>query len=142
MKSLVDAHNELLAYTLEQAKYDPSFRHQLVVDAWAAQHSNEKSKNIGIVFALIGLYLHIEKGFNGKMVQEAHIYLARKRKQWPHFKFPKNRGDMTAFDVVKASPGKERDEMIEKWCMSVWESWKENHKQIEDLIRKEMDLLD
>lgn len=135
---LEEAHNELLVYTLEHASHDPSFIHQIAVDTWAAQHANKNSKQIGIAFALIGLYLHIEKGFSGKQVQEAHMYLAKKRKNWPEFNPPNKRGDITVIDVMSTSPGKNRDEMIKKWSISVWGAWKESHKKIENLIQKEM----
>ncbi len=56
-----DAYNEMQAYTL--AHGDPAFIHQHVVDAWSAQHANEHSKPIGVTFALVGLFLHVEKGW-------------------------------------------------------------------------------
>ena len=52
------AYDELASYTL--AHGDPAFIHQHVVDAFAAQHATDDSKPIGVAFALIGLYLHVE----------------------------------------------------------------------------------
>jgi len=52
MKTDHDLYNELAFYTL--AHPDPAFIHQNVVDAFAAQHADESSKPIYIVFALIG----------------------------------------------------------------------------------------
>jgi hypothetical protein len=67
------ACNELQGYTLMLR--DEAFIHQNVVDAWMAQHANETTKPIGLTFALIGLYLHIERGFSGRQVQRAHMTL-------------------------------------------------------------------
>ena len=70
MSSDQDVYNELSYYTL--AHPDPAFLHQNIVDAYAAQHADESTKPIVIVFGLIGLYLHIERNFTGKQVQRAH----------------------------------------------------------------------
>ncbi len=81
---------ELSYYTL--AHSDPSFIHQHVVDAFAAQHADETTSPIAIVFALVGLYLHVEKGFNGKQVQRCHAQLARRRNEWMRLTPPAARG--------------------------------------------------
>ena len=66
----------------------------IIVDAYAAQHADEKSKPITVAFALIGLYLQIEKHYSGKEVQRAHMRLAKKKRQWPVFDFPAHRGNI------------------------------------------------
>ena len=38
------------------------------------------SKPMGIVFALVGLYLHVEKHFSGGQVQKVHAQLARRKR--------------------------------------------------------------
>jgi len=73
-----ELYNELACHTL--AHGDPSFIHQYIVDAYAAQHADEKTKPIGLAFALVGLYLHIERHYSGKEVQRAHMKLAKKKK--------------------------------------------------------------
>jgi len=60
-----NACDELMAWTLSLREV--GFIHQEVVDARAAQHETEVSTPISIVFALIGLYLHLEKGFSGQI---------------------------------------------------------------------------
>ena len=52
-----DAYHELCYYTL--AHRDPSFIHQHVVDAFAAQHADEKTKPIKLTFALVGALLGV-----------------------------------------------------------------------------------
>jgi hypothetical protein len=124
--------DELSAYTLTHG--DPSFIHQHVVDAFAAQHATPQSKPIGVAFGLIGLYLHLERGYTGRDVQRAHMRLARKRRQWPVFDPPAERGVLTAVDVMESPPGPERDRAIEAWCASVWEAWRDSHDRVAALL--------
>jgi hypothetical protein len=132
---------ELIAWTL--GLRDAGFIHQHVVDAWAAQHATEKSTPISVAFALIGLYLHLEQGFTGREVQRAHMRLAQPygrgpgRKEWPRFKFPKERGRITAIDVVSA-PEKERPRTIDRWCQSVFEAWKDSHAAVIECVNRDM----
>ncbi len=133
-----DSYNELALYTLEHAKTDPSFIHQYVVDAFAAQNADKNTKPITIAFALIGLYLHLEKNYSGREVQLAHIALAKRRKDWPTFLFPENRGDMTVVDVLKFPPGRARDIAIKQWSESVWRAWHTSHAEVTKLVEKEL----
>lgn len=126
-------YNELACYTL--AHPDPAFIHQLVVDAFAAQNADETTKPIAIVFALIGLYLHIEKGFTGKQVQRAHMQLAKWPNTWVKPPLPENRGDVRIQDVLAEEPGPARDAMIERWCASIWEAWQPSRAPIVELAR-------
>lgn len=116
-----DHYNQLAFYTL--AHPEPSFIHQLVVDAFTAQTANETTKPIAVVFAVIGLYLHIEKGYTGKQVQRAHMHLANKSKTWPHLPLPTAHASICINDVLACEPGPARDAMIERWCAAVWQTW-------------------
>ncbi len=127
---------ELSCYT--QTHPDPSFIHQYAVDAFAAQRADKNTKPIALAFALIGLYLHIEKNFTGKEVQMAHVKLAKHQKQWPKFDLPEHRGDIRISDVITAPDGPERDETIRKWSASVWEAYKDIHKEVADLVENEL----
>ncbi len=134
MSSEREAYDELYCYTIDQG--DASFILQHVVDAFGAQRANEQSKPIGVTFALVGLYLHVEKQFTGRQVQLAHMQLARKKQQWPAFVLPVNRGSMTAFDVMAAPAGPQRDAAIHAWCASVWEAFAQNRQAAVDLLRQ------
>ncbi len=130
--------DQLAFYTLEHGRTDPSFIHQTAVDAYAAQHPAESQKPIKTAFALIGLFLHLERGYSGREVQLAHMQLARKRKQWPAFEPPARLGDITVADVLRAKPGAERDRMIERWCAAVWEAWRDSHRAVEEIVRGDL----
>jgi hypothetical protein len=136
MPSDQELYNELAFYTL--AHGDPAFIHQNVVDAFAAQHAEESTKPITIVFALIGLYLHVEKGFTGKQVQRAHMQLAKYRRQWFMPALPLDRGAIRIQDVLAVAPGPARDAMIRKWCESAWQPWSASRQQIVDLAKGEL----
>lgn len=127
-----DAYDELCYYTLAHGK--PEFIHQYIVDAFAAQTADEQTKPIKLTFALIGLYLHVEKQVSGREVQLVHMRLARKKRSWPSFALPHDRGAMTAADVLAAPPGPERDRAIDRWCASVWNAFRGNRETVAALL--------
>ena len=132
-----EAYDELCCYTL--AHGDPAFIHQHVVDAFAAQNANEQTKPIGLAFALVGLYLHVEQKFSGKKVQAMHMKLGKQGGPWPVFDLPTERGAIHAVDVMAAAPGAERDRAIDAWCVAVWEAFRANRaKLVEFLKRREI----
>src|SRR5215468_9278662 len=102
MPSDQDLFNELTFYTLSHR--DPRFIHQHVVDAYAAQHADEQTKPMKVVFALVGLYLFLEKDFTGRQVQQVHMRLARRRKQWPRLPLPSGPRDAVTVSEVTAAP--------------------------------------
>lgn len=95
------AYDEVYVYTMGR----PGFILQYVVDAHAAQIANGTSKPIRIVFALVGLYLHVERHFSGHQVQQAHMELGRRKRAWPIVDLPNDRGAMTVADVLAAPAG-------------------------------------
>jgi len=123
-----------------RATYDevcrPGFILQHVVDAFAVQTANDKSKPIGVVFGLVGLYLHVEKQFSGRQVQRVHMELGRRKREWPRVHVPEDRGSMTVADVLAASAGPERDLAINNWCRSVWTAFSPNRQTIISLLRE------
>ncbi len=116
-----DLYNELAFYTL--AHPGAEFIHQHVVDAFAAQNANENTKWITIYFALVGLYLFVEKGYSGKEVQLEHIRLSYQKKDFLPFILPLLRGNFTIEDVLLKEQGIERELAIEIWCKEVWETY-------------------
>ena len=119
---------ELMYYTL--SKYDEEFIHQHVVDAYAAQNADSRTKKIKIFFALAGLYLYLEKDYTGKEIQNAHVKMTKVTKDYPSIDLPAFRGELTIEDVLNELPGTNRDDMIRKWCQSVWKAYQEQHQLI------------
>jgi hypothetical protein len=132
----VDLYHELSARTLSDR--DPTFPHQLAVDAYAAQHATRDAKPITTAFALIGLYLVCERGFTGHEVQRAHMFLGRRRDSWPRFDPPADRGALTVGDMLAAADG-ERRAALGRWAASVWRAWHEQHARIADLVQERFD---
>lgn len=126
-----DAYNNLCLYTLVHG--GSAFIHQHVVDAFAAQEATSDDKPIRLVFALVGLYLHVEKGFTGREVQLAHMKLGRKKQSWPTFRIPEDRGPINAATVL-AAPIEQRDQTIHEWCSSVWNAFADQREPVEQLL--------
>jgi hypothetical protein len=133
-----EAYDQLSYYTL--SRQDPSFGHQLIVDAYTAQQADDTSKPIAVAFALAGLYLHNECGFTGKAVQQAHMRLAKHKSSLPFFRLPPGRGEITVTDVLRVEPGKTRDEAIELWSRTTWNALHELHEPVGDWLRTEHEL--
>lgn len=123
--------DELSFHTLGHGGAD--FIHQLLVDAYAAQHATLASKPITTAFALIGLFLFAERGFTGKEVQRAHMALARRPRSWPRFEPPQSRGALTVADVAAVPAGEGRDAILKLWAKSVWSAWGKDHARVEQL---------
>ena len=132
MDTMRAAYDEVYLYTIGR----PGFILQHVVDAFAVQRVNDDSKPMGLVFGLVGLYLHVEKQFSGREVQRVHMELGRRKRGWPRVYVPDDRGSMTVADVLAASAGPERDAAIDNWCRSVWTAFGANRETIIALLRE------
>ena len=129
--------HELSFYTLahDNQKY---FIHQHVVDAFAAQEANDNTKPIKVIFALVGLYLFIEKGYSGREVQKAHMRLAEHKGNWPSIELPLNKGNIQIEEVLKENPGESRDKKIKEWCESIWKSYYGSREIIASLLNNRL----
>jgi hypothetical protein len=136
MASEEELWHELMACTLTLG--DAGFVHQHVVDAYAAQTATEDSKPIAVIFALMGLYLHLDRGFDGRMVQQAHMRLATPRRTWSMPELPEHRGAVRVGDVLEAVPGTEFEVMVDVWCMSVWNCYEHLHGYIAETAAMEL----
>ena len=131
--SALEKFHELSFYTL--AHPDKSyFIHQHIVDAYLAQTADASTKPIGLIFALAGLYLFLEKNYSGRQVQLAHMKMAENKTTWPSVALPEQRGAVTVDDVLDAAPGIERDALITAWCKSVWEAYQPCHDSISSCV--------
>jgi len=134
MTTEYDAYQELCSYSL--AHPAPTFLHQHVVDAFAAQHASETTKPIQVTFALVGLYLHIERNFTGRQVQRAHMALASRTSSWPTLALPARRGSITVMDVLATPAGPDRDRAIDAWCAVVWDAYRDNEPAVTAFLRR------
>ena len=128
------AYDELYVYAGSRGR--DTFILQLVVDAHGAQLATEHTKPIALVFALIGLYLHVEKQFTGLQVQHVHMRLGRQKHPWPTITLPHDRGDTTAADVLLVPAGADRDAAISEWCRAVWDAFRQSREQIIKILKE------
>jgi hypothetical protein len=131
-----EAYEQICYYTL--SLQDEDFIHQHVVDAYAAQTVTHTDKPIRLFFALVGLFLHVEKGFNGRQIQKAHMQIARSKYTWPRFERPTDRGAITAIGVAKTNPGTGRNETIERWCRAVWQQYSHTRPVLEAFLKDKL----
>jgi hypothetical protein len=134
MSAEQEAFDALCGYTLSLG--DAAFIHQHVVDAFAAQRADARTKRIKLTFALVGLYLLLEKGRTGKQVQRVHMLLGQRRHIWPQFALPRARGSMTAVDVIMEAEGAARDAVILAWSKAVWEAFSGSGPLVAELLKK------
>ena len=127
-------YNELSFYSLQHPDTE-YFIHQHVVDAFHAQTADRSTKPIALTFALVGLYLFLEKGYTGREVQMVHMKMAKNKKPWPQVQLPDERGTITVSNVMTAAPGPDRDAMIKVWCVSVWKAYSTSHEAIKILAQ-------
>lgn len=126
----MSAYDELYLYAMNHPGGRSQFILQLVVDAQTAQTATSATKPMGLVFALLGLYLHVEKGYTGRQVQDVHIRMGRKKHAWPAIAVPEVRGAITAADVMHFPAGRDRDAAIDDWCRSVWQAYADARETI------------
>jgi hypothetical protein len=62
--------------------------------------------------------------------------LARRKRTWPAFSLPADRGSVTVLEVIAVPVGAQRDKMIHEWCVSVWAAFKCRHRTIRELLRE------
>jgi hypothetical protein len=112
--------------------------HQLLVDTYAAQHTGERTPAIGTAFALIGLHLALEEGWDGLAVRDAHQELARRYRDWPRFPAPDERASLTVLDLALASTPEDHGERLRAWAADVWRAWAGSHATVEALIAERL----
>lgn len=69
-------------------------------------------------------------------LQQAHMALARRPRDWPSFFLPHDRGSITATQVVAAPAGAARDAAIDAWCASVWAAFHDSHQAVTELLKR------
>jgi len=52
----------------------------------------------------------------------------------PTIVLPEERGKITVLNVLEAASGQERDNMIKRWCETVWEAYSENRSAVISLV--------
>jgi hypothetical protein len=108
--------------------------HQMMVDAYGAQHAGGTARAIGPAFGLIGLYLAFEQGWSGSEVRDAHHWLAERFDAWPEFQPLATAATVTVEDVALTGTVDERAAALRAWAAAVWESWRPEHLRVAALL--------
>lgn len=112
--------------------------HQLMVDAYGAQHAGPSVPPIGPAFSLIGLRMALDEGATGVQVRAAHEYLARHFQEWPTFVRPSSIARLTVFDVAMAKSPSDHAQLLAAWADEVWADWISVHGEVAALIRERL----
>jgi hypothetical protein len=112
--------------------------HQLLVDTYAAQHVGPSTPRIGPAFALIGLHLALDRGWDGPAVRDAHRALARERREWPAFELSAPTWTMTVGDLALASTPEQHITILGRWAADVWTTWRTAHGAVERLVAERL----
>jgi Family of unknown function (DUF5946) len=114
--------------------------HQLMVDAYGAQHAGGDTAYVRVAYSLVGLHLALDRGMSGVNIREAHQRMGRPDSSWPPFPRPKKVGSLTIADVAEA--GLRVDSitghatLVERWAKDVWHAWKPRHSDVVDLAAR------
>lgn len=110
--------------------------HQMMVDAYGAQHPVERGSGIRLAYSLVGLHLALDGGWSGVAVRDAHGRMGKPAPWWPRFERPLRLGTVTVADVAAA--GVELGPQafatsLQRWADDVWASWRDQHVAVAQL---------
>jgi hypothetical protein len=112
--------------------------HQLLVDAYGAQHAAPGS--IRLPYSLVGLQLTLDHGWTGEAVRLLHSRMGKPRPDWPAFERPEHVGTRTVLDVAEAGArsGSERGHTaaLHDWATDVWRAWSAQHAAVAALAAR------
>ena len=132
-------YSEVAGYELEHVT-ELGRWHQLLVDTYGAQHVGEGTPRIGPAFALIGLYLALERGWDGLAVRDAHRALARAHRDWPSFlPAPRFQDGLTVADLTLAGSPEAHVEVLRAWAGEVWAGWADRQESVRALTAARLD---
>src|SRR4029078_4923327 len=92
-------------------------------------------ERIHTAFALTRLSLVCERGFTGREAQRAHMFLGRRRQEWPRFQAPADVGAITVADVLAAGE-QGRPAALRRWAAAAWAAWRDQHQAVAALVRE------
>jgi hypothetical protein len=124
--------------TTQRHSVTGAFRSGRIIPAalFAVQNASEDGPLIGLVFGLVGLYLHIEKPFFGSPGARGSQEPGSAKQQWPKVHLPEDRGSMTALDVLAVPAGPQRNKAIDDWCESVWKAFRDSRQTVIALLKE------
>jgi hypothetical protein len=129
-------YGEVLARAYEDRRFAP--RHQLTVDAYAAQHpgrSDDRRAVQSVAVHLIGLHLALEPtpATVGRDVTPLLRAAADRSVEFRALPRPTHLGAVTVIDVHAASATGDPDAYlaaVRRWANAVWAAWAAHHAEV------------
>ena len=114
--------------------------HQLMVDAYGAQHADSIGTGIRVAYSLVGLHLALVRGMSGLQVRTIHQAMGKPQPGWPRFPRPATTGGVTVLDVatagLRAQSVEGHGRAVQRWGQAVWQAWSARHQDVADLARQ------
>ena len=132
-----ELHTQVQAYELEHP-WLLSRCLQLRVDTYAAQHSGDQTSALSLAFALIRLFLALERGASGLDVRTAHQKLARRNITWPRLERPLSVGSLTVQALADVASPQAYADQVQSWAADVWDAWGARHDEVAELVRQHL----
>jgi len=102
--------------------------HRLSVDAWAAQHPGDGSRQAiqSVGLHLARLMVQLDDGLTGDAANAAMLGFAARKAELPELPQPP-RYSLTVADVVEAAEPVAHAAAVRRWAESVWADWSDQH---------------
>ena len=130
-------YSEILAKEFSDPEY---FKvHRITVDAYSAQHIGDQSDRRARQSAnlhLIVLYLGFEKNLGVEKIRDFLKAATIVKRDWPAITQITNPNWLNVLDVVSAQTALNHHEIVKKWGQSVWDMYKDHHKNIIETYEK------
>ena len=125
-----EAYGQLLSRSYTDATYRAV--HQLVVDAYAAQHAGGTSRREvqAVALCLMTLCLVIEHGVDPGEGPALHKRMVAHRPGFTWLAPPPQHDLMTVADVLAARDADEHRRLVTEWARQVWLAWSAHHATI------------
>lgn len=124
----------LYGQALARSYTDPGYRavHQMIVDAYAAQHAGGTSRRQvqTVALCLMTLCLFIEHGTEPVQGPALHKQMVARRPDFTWLAPPDQHGLMTVADVLTAHDAEEHGRLVREWGHQVWQAWALHHATI------------
>jgi len=119
---------------LSRSYGDPEYRrvHQVVVDAYGAQHPAGRGRREAqaVALHLMTLCLIVEDGADPAHGPALHKQMMARRPPFTSLSPPSLAGLTTAADVLKAGSADEHRRMAYEWGSEVWQAWRPHHATV------------
>lgn len=119
---------------LTRSYTDSGYRavHQMVVDAYAAQHAGGTSRREvqSVSLCLMTLCLFVEDGVDPAQGPALHKRIVAHRPDFVWLAPPNQPGLMTIADVLSARDKDEHCLLVRNWGYRVWQAWTPHHATI------------